>query len=78
MHPLTLYAFEITRDRQRDIDIDRLLVEAYAAETNRPSRLRRPMAIGLAAISRGFAVAVRRLDDCVADDLGEQLSPAKS
>ena len=39
-----------------------------------PSRLRRPTALLLAAFSRGTAAAVRRLDDCVADDLSRSLA----
>ena len=45
-----------------------------APQNATPSRLRRPMAVALAAVSRGSAAAVRRLDDCVADDLGRSLA----
>ena len=76
MHPWTLYALEVTKDRRRDLDNERLLIEARAAEP-KPSRLRRPIAVALAAVSRGSAAAVRRLDDCVADDLGASLAPTK-
>lgn len=40
----------------------------------RPSAVRRGLAHGLAAISRGSAAATRRLDDVVADDLGRALA----
>ncbi len=76
MHPWTLYALEVTKDRRRDFNNERLLIEARGTEP-RPSRLRRPIAVALAAVSRGSAAAVRRLDDCVADDLGASLAPTK-
>jgi hypothetical protein len=76
MHPWTLYALEVTKDRRRDFTNERLLIEARATEP-KPSRLRRPIAVALAAVSRGSAAAVRRLDDCVADDLGASLAPTK-
>jgi hypothetical protein len=77
MHPLTLYALEVSRDRDRDREVRRLLAEARFDQPSRPSRLRRPAALLFAALSRGSAAAVRRLDDCVADDLGRSLSPTK-
>ena len=77
MHPWTLYALEVARDRERELQYDWLAAEARAGLTPKPSRLRRPVAIGLAALSRGTAAAVRRLDDCVADDLGRALAPAE-
>ena len=77
MHPWTLYALEVARDRERELRYDRLAAEARAGQAPKPSRLRRPVALGLAALSRGTAAAVRRLDDCVADDLGRALAPAE-
>ena len=77
MHPWTLYALEVSKDRERELKLRRLLAEARAERPNRPSRLRRPAALVLAALSRGSAAAVRRLDDCVADDLGRSLSLTK-
>ena len=76
MHPWTLYALEVAKDRRRDLRNERLLIEARSAEP-KPSRLRRPMAVALAALSRGSAAAARRLDDCVADDLGRSLAATK-
>jgi hypothetical protein len=35
------------------------------------------MAVALAALSRGSAAAARRLDECVADDLGASLATSK-
>ena len=73
MHPWTLYALEVSRDRRRDARAERLLVEARAGETH-TSLIRRPMAVALAALSRGSAAAARRLDECVADDLGRSFA----
>jgi len=77
MHPWTMYALEVARDRERELRYDWLAAEARLGQTPKPSRLRRPVAIVLAALSRGTAAAVRRLDDCVADDLGRALAPAE-
>ena len=77
MHPWTLYALEISRDRQRDLDQRHLIAEATTPGPNRWSRLRHPAAVAFAALSRGSATAARRLDDCVADDLSRSLAAAK-
>ncbi len=77
MHPWTIYALEVARDREREARRDRLVALARAGRPERPSRLRRPAALILAAVSRGSAVVVRRLDDCVADDLGRSLAPTE-
>ena len=76
MHPWTLYALEISRDRERDFDSDRLVHAAHEADDDR-SFVRRPMAVALAALSRGSAAAARRLDECVADDLGRSFATTK-
>lgn len=73
----TIYALEIAHDREREARQARLVAEARAARAPRPSRLRRPAALVLAALSRGSAVVVRRLDECVADDLGRSLAPTE-
>jgi hypothetical protein len=77
MHPWTLYALEISRDRKRDLYLDRLIAEAPTPRPNRWSRIRHPAAVAFAALSRGSASAARRLDDCVADDLSRSLAAAK-
>ena len=77
MHPWTLYALEIAHDRETEARRDRLAAQARAGQPARPSRIRRSAALGLAALSRGSAAAVRRLDDCVADDLGRALAPTE-
>ena len=38
MHPWTLYALELSRDRQREADLDRLAAEARAGMPSTPSR----------------------------------------
>ena len=65
------------RDLDRDLEHHRLLVELRAAQSPHASRVRRPVALALAALSRGAASAVRHLDDCVADDLGRALAPTE-
>jgi hypothetical protein len=57
MHPWTLYALEVTKDRERQLKLQRLVAEGRAEQTNRPSRLHRPAALILAALSRGSASA---------------------
>jgi hypothetical protein len=79
MHPWTMYALEVAHDREREARQDRLVAlvrRSGVTPIARPSRLRRPAARALAAVSRGSASAVRRLDGRVADDLGRSLNPA--
>ena len=79
MNPWIIYALEIARDRDREREArsHQLAAQFRAGQTPQPSRLRRPVAIAFAAFSRGSAVLVRRLDDCVADDLGRALAPTE-
>jgi hypothetical protein len=77
VHPWAIYANEITRERDRRLQQDRWLAEARFERGPRPSRTRRSMAIVLAALSRSSAAAVRRLDDCVADDLQHALAASE-
>jgi hypothetical protein len=77
MHPWTLYALEISRDRERDFDSDRLVIAAHEANDDDRSLIRRPIAVAFAALSRGSAAAARRLDECVADDLSRSLATTK-
>jgi hypothetical protein len=77
MHPWTLYALEVSRDRDQEIRNRLLLAQVPDEHTSHPSPLRRPAARVLAALSRGSAAAVRRLDDCIADDLGRSLAPSE-
>ena len=79
MHPMILYAQAIQNDRERGYESEehRMLVEVSALQNSDPSHIRRGMALALAALSRGSAAAVRRLDECVADDLGRALAPTE-
>ena len=77
MHLWTYYALELARDRENELRQDWLSAQARAGRPSGPSRLRRSAALGLAALSRGSAAAVRKLDDCVADDLGRALAPTE-
>jgi hypothetical protein len=65
------------QELDRDLEHHRLMMELRAIEEWRPSRARRLTALALAALSRGTAGVVRRLDDCVADDLGRALAPTE-
>src|SRR5207342_2815198 len=64
-------------ERAREAAHDRLVAEARAGYPTRTSLPRRALANGLALVSRGSAAAVRRLDECVADDLGRSLAPTE-
>ena len=84
MHPFILYANEVTKDRERQlkhlavIDEERFALRQSAALAEpRSWHIRRSIARGLAATSRATATVVRRLDDCVADDLGRSLAPTE-
>jgi hypothetical protein len=73
-----LYAFlalDVARQRSREAEARWLEASLTAGDPSRPSRLRRGTARLLASVSRGTASVVRRLDDCVADDLGRTLAP---
>jgi hypothetical protein len=79
MHPWTFHVLEISRDREREheLTLRRLLDQGRPERPSRRSRVRRPAAHILAALSRASAAAVRRLDDSVADDLGRSPAPSK-
>ncbi|HYH91931.1 MAG TPA: hypothetical protein VD763_02140 [Candidatus Saccharimonadales bacterium] len=77
MHSLYPHlALELVRERQA--------AAAHAARIARferlhprPSAMRHALAVAFAAISRGSAVAVRRLDGCLADDLVDGLATGR-
>lgn len=79
MHPMILYVQTIQRDRERGYESEerRMLAQASALQVGDSSPIRRSVALALAALSRGSAAVVRRLDDCVADDLGRALAPTE-
>jgi hypothetical protein len=69
-------ALDLTRQRVEEIDRYHFHV-ASLAQDGQPSQLgglRRSIAHGLAAFSRGSAAIVRKLDGCIADDLGRSLA----
>ena len=77
MHPWTFHALQIANDRERHERERRYLYESPVPQADQSSRVRRSAALALATLSRGSAAAVRRQDDCVADELGRSLAPSK-
>ena len=81
-------AFDLANDRSREIEEWRLERLAREAREDRGesydwlpapalgSAVRRGLARATAAVSLGAAAATRRLDDCVADDLGRSIAVA--
>ena len=65
--------------RQQSARDERRYLEARLAADMPPTTfgLRRVAARLVASVSRGSAVIVRKLDDCVADELGRTLAPAE-
>lgn len=72
----TLLALDLANERAREEHQRTLERLAREARPERPSALRRGLARATAAVSLGAAAATRRLDDCVADDLGRSLAVA--
>jgi hypothetical protein len=72
-----LLALELARDRSAEAERARLAALFADGQPKRPSVVRRSLALGLAAVTRGSAAVVRRLDDCIADDLGRSLTPSE-
>lgn len=72
-----MLALDVARERSAEADRYRLASRFAAAGPTRTSTLRRVAARLVAAFSRGSARIVRRLDECVADELGRALAPAK-
>ena len=77
MYPYAIIALDLANERAREAAHDRLVAEARLDRPARPSVPRRAPAHSLALVSRGSAAAVRRLDQCVADDLGRSLAPTE-
>jgi hypothetical protein len=73
-----LLAMDLANEGARAADRARQRREALAARaTTHRSLVRTPAARLLATFSRGSAAVARRLDECVADDLGRSLSPTE-
>jgi hypothetical protein len=74
---LSYYALEalyLADERSREADELWRLRTLRESLPDRPSFVRRALARGTAAISLGAAAATRRLDEGVADDLGQSLA----
>ena len=77
-HQLYTYlALQLARERAEEANRYRLAQLAAEGMPSSPSLLRRSLARGLAAVSRGSASVARRLDSCIADDLGRSLAPTE-
>lgn len=75
-----LYSFlalSLAQERAAEADRYRRLAEATALNSSSPSIVRRSLARLVATFSRGSAWVVRRLDSCIADDLGRSLAPTE-
>lgn len=70
-----LVALELAEQRRREADQDRLAALARAGRPQNDRSIRRSTAVALASVSSAAASLVRRLDQCVADDLAERLGP---
>jgi len=69
-----MIALDLANERAREAEEQWRSRMLAASLPDRPSLVRRALARGTAAISLGAAVATRRLDECVADDLGRSLA----
>jgi predicted protein tyrosine phosphatase len=75
MHVFTAFlAADYLLERRRAADHRHLTALVAIAGEPRTSPFRRVLAHGFATISRASALAVRRLDACLADDLGRSLA----
>jgi hypothetical protein len=70
-------ALDLARQRTEEAMRERMLLAAAGDTPSLSTRTRRSFARGLAGLSRGSAWIVRRLDDCIADDLGRALAPTE-
>ena len=75
-----LYSFlalSLANERAAEADQYRRLAADGAIRPSSPSLARRSLARAVATISRSSAWVVRRLDSCIADDLGRSLAPTE-
>jgi hypothetical protein len=81
MFPYTLLTPDLADDRNREVERSLQLHRLAAlASHDRPARrsfIRRPAAQVAAFVSLAAAGAVRRLDECVAEDLEHSLMPTE-
>ena len=68
-------ALQLAEERAREADRHRLAALANASRPRNRRSIRRSTAVAVASISSAAASVVRRLDECVADDLAERLGP---
>jgi hypothetical protein len=73
----SMIALSLAQERAAEADRYRQLAAAKALEPSSPSFARRSLARAVATFSRGSAWVVRRLDSCIADDLGRSLAPTE-
>ncbi len=71
-----MLALDLADDRAREAREQRLARLAHDGQGDQPSVIRRGLARATAAVSLGAASMTRRLDECVADDLGRTLAVA--
>ena len=71
-----MLALDLADDRAREARERRLARLAREGQMEQPSVVRRGLARATAAVSLGAAAVTRRLDECVADDLGRTLAVA--
>ena len=76
-HIYSLLALDIANDRVEEAREAHRAALIQSGAPERPGFARRTLAHGFAAVSRGSAAVVRRLDNVVAEDLGRSLSAAK-
>ena len=72
----TMLALDLANERSREAEEWRLVKLARESRVGQPSAVRRGLARAAAAVSLAAAAATRRLDDCVAEDLGRSLAGA--
>jgi hypothetical protein len=78
MHMLTPFlALELERERRAAAERHSLARHTRPTDAAPRSVVRRRLAIALAAVSRGSASAVRRLDSCLADELAGSLASSR-
>jgi hypothetical protein len=72
-----MLALELARERSQEAEQRWLESRLVTTRASRTSRIRRMTARLVASVSLGSAAIVRRLDSCVADDLGRTMAPAE-
>ncbi len=72
-----ILALSLAQERAEEARQNHLAALAAEGRPSSSSVLRRTLARGMAAVSLGSASIVRRLDDCIADDLGRTLAPTE-